>query len=237
MSCRIVFVEDDAELGALIADFLARHQMDVVLEPRGDAALETIAREQPDLVLLDIMLPGKDGLTLCRELRPVFDGPIVMLTSLDSDLNQILSFEIGADDFVLKTSPPTVLLARLRSLLRRKGAVPLPVPPAPPARRTRLAFGALVVDEGRREVSLGGQPLALSTAEFDLLWLMASHAGQVLSRDTLMQAMRGVSYDGLDRSVDVAVSRLRRKLGDVPPAPTRIKTLRNQGYLFVAEGW
>lgn len=235
MSCRIVFVEDDAELGALIADFLARHQMDVVLEPRGDAALETIAREQPDLVLLDIMLPGKDGLTLCRELRPGFDGPIVMLTSLDSDLNQILSFEIGADDFVLKTSPPTVLLARLRSLLRRKSQPP--VTQAAPARRTRLAFGALVVDEGRREVSLGGQPLALSTAEFDLLWLMASHAGQVLSRDTLMQAMRGVSYDGLDRSVDVAVSRLRRKLGDVPPAPTRIKTLRNQGYLFVAEGW
>ena len=235
MSCRIVFVEDDAELGALIADFLARHQMDVVLEPRGDAALETIAREQPDLVLLDIMLPGKDGLTLCRELRPGFDGPIVMLTSLDSDLNQILSFEIGADDFVLKTSPPTVLLARLSSLLRRKRQPP--VTQAAPARRTRLAFGALVVDEGRREVSLGGQPLALSTAEFDLLWLMASHAGQVLSRDTLMQAMRGVSYDGLDRSVDVAVSRLRRKLGDVPPAPTRIKTLRNQGYLFVAEGW
>ena len=235
MSCRIVFVEDDAELGALIADFLARHQMDVVLEPRGDAALETIAREQPDLVLLDIMLPGKDGLTLCRELRPGFDGPIVMLTSLDSDLNQILSFEIGADDFVLKTSPPTVLLARLRSLLRRKSQPP--VTQAAPARRTRLAFGALVVDEGRREVSLGGQPLALSTAEFDLLWLMASHAGQVLSRDTLMQAMRGVSYDGLDRSVDVAVSRLPRKLGDVPPAPTRIKTLRNQGYLFVAEGW
>lgn len=235
MSCRIVFVEDDAELGALIADFLARHQMDVVLEPRGDAALETIAREQPNLVLLDIMLPGKDGLTLCRELRPGFDGPIVMLTSLDSDLNQILSFEIGADDFVLKTSPPTVLLARLRSLLRRKSQPP--VTQAAPARRTRLAFGALVVDEGRREVSLGGQPLALSTAEFDLLWLMASHAGQVLSRDTLMQAMRGVSYDGLDRSVDVAVSRLRRKLGDVPPAPTRIKTLRNQGYLFVAEGW
>lgn len=236
MSCKIVFVEDDAELGALIAGFLARHEMNVVLEARGDNALATIRREQPDLVLLDIMLPGKDGLSLCRELRPGFDGPIVMLTSLDSDMNQILSFEIGADDFVLKTLPPAVLLARLRSLLRR-GQRTAPSQAMAAVRQQRLVFGALLIDADKREVILNGQSLTLSTAEFDLLWLLASQAGQVLSRDTLMQALRGVSYDGLDRSVDVAVSRLRRKLGDEPPAPTRIKTLRNQGYLFVSGDW
>jgi DNA-binding response OmpR family regulator len=111
MTYRIVFVEDDADLAELISDFLARHEMDVVIEPRGDTALATIAREAPDMVLLDIMLPGKDGLSICRELRPNFDGPIIMLTSLDSDMNQILGLELGANDYILKTTPPSVLVA------------------------------------------------------------------------------------------------------------------------------
>ena len=110
----LVFVEDDPELGQLIADFLARHDMSVHIEPRGDTALQCIEERKPDLVLLDIMLPGVDGLTLCRDLRPRFTGPIVMLTALDSDMNQILGLELGANDYILKTTPPSVLLARLR---------------------------------------------------------------------------------------------------------------------------
>ena len=117
---RIVFVEDDAELGALIKSFLGKHDLDVTLVPRGDTAMAIILQEKPDLVLLDIMLPGIDGLTLCRNLHPHYAGPIVMLTSLDSDMNHILGLELGASDYILKTTPPSVLLARLRVQLRQQ---------------------------------------------------------------------------------------------------------------------
>lgn len=234
MKHTVLFVEDDAELAALMRDFLARHDLDVIIEPRGDTALDAVARVQPALILLDIMLPGKDGLTLCRELRPTFSGPIVMLTSLDSDMNHILGLELGANDYILKNTPPAVVAARLRAQLRQHQpaahAVTAPNP-------QRLVFGKLFIDELCREVTLDGERIALSTADFDLLWQLASHAGEVQDRDTLLRVMRGLSYDGLDRSIDIAVSRLRKKLGDDPVAPFRIKTVRNKGYLFSPAGW
>ncbi|OHX12836.1 two-component system response regulator RstA [Chromobacterium sphagni] len=238
MTHRIVFVEDDADLAELISDFLSRHEMEVVVEPRGDAALDTIAREAPDMVLLDIMLPGKDGLSICRELRPKFDGPIIMLTSLDSDMNQILGLELGANDYILKTTPPSVLVARLRAQLRNLR----PAQPAADAQQASKAsrkavFGQLSIDPVSRDVVLEGEKIPLSTSDFDLLWLLASHAGETLNRDVLLKEMRGVSYDGLDRSIDVAISRLRKKLGDNPSEPFRIKTVRNRGYLFSLSGW
>ncbi|UTH72248.1 two-component system response regulator RstA [Chromobacterium sp. IIBBL 290-4] len=237
MTHRIVFVEDDADLAELIRDFLDRHEMDVVIEPRGDTALDTIAREQPDMVLLDIMLPGKDGLTICRELRPKFDGPIIMLTSLDSDMNQILGLELGANDYILKTTPPSVLVARLRAQLRNMRPAQ-PAAEAAPAKSSRKAvFGQLSIDPVSRDVTLCGEKIPLSTSDFDLLWLLASHAGETLNRDLLLKEMRGVDYDGLDRSIDVAISRLRKKLGDNPSEPFRIKTVRNRGYLFSLSGW
>ncbi|WP_409420803.1 two-component system response regulator RstA [Pseudaeromonas sp. ZJS20] len=232
---RILFVEDDAEMGQLIGDWLARHDMTVLLESRGDQALARVAAEAPDLVLLDIMLPGMDGLSVCRALRPQFAGPIVMLTSLDSDMNQVLGLELGADDFILKTTPPAVLLARLRVQLRQRGLLRAAIPGAVPA--SRLCLGQLVVDLPSRGVRLAGQPVSLSTAEFDLLWQLASHAGEILGREQLFRALRGRDYDGLDRSMDVAISRLRRKLGDSAETPTRIKTVRQKGYLLVAEAW
>jgi two-component system response regulator RstA len=238
MTHRIVFVEDDADLAELIKDFLDRHEMEVVIEPRGDTALDTIAREQPDMVLLDIMLPGKDGLSICRELRPKFDGPIIMLTSLDSDMNQILGLELGANDYILKTTPPSVLVARLRAQLRNLR----PAQPAAEAQQSKggsrkVVFGQLSIDPVSRDVVLAGEKIPLSTSDFDLLWLLASHAGETLNRDILLKEMRGVSYDGLDRSIDVAISRLRKKLGDNPSEPFRIKTVRNRGYLFSLSGW
>ncbi|AXE29210.1 two-component system response regulator RstA [Chromobacterium phragmitis] len=236
MTHRIVFVEDDADLAELISDFLSRHEMEVVIEPRGDAALATIAREAPDLVLLDIMLPGKDGLSICRELRPKFDGPIIMLTSLDSDMNQILGLELGANDYILKTTPPSVLVARLRAQLRNlRPAQPAEAPAAKASRKA--VFGQLSIDPVSRDVVLAGEKIPLSTSDFDLLWLLASHAGETLNRDLLLKEMRGVDYDGLDRSIDVAISRLRKKLGDNPSEPFRIKTVRNRGYLFSLSGW
>ncbi|STR62877.1 DNA-binding transcriptional regulator RstA [Klebsiella michiganensis] len=163
---KIVFVEDDAEVGALIAAYLGKHDMDVVVEPRGDRAEEVIAREKPDLVLLDIMLPGKDGMTLCRDLRGQWQGPIVLLTSLDSDMNHILSLEMGASDYILKTTPPAVLLARLRLHLRQHIAVPDGSVPSSLTPHKAIAFGSLSIDPVNRQVMLGGESVALSTADF-----------------------------------------------------------------------
>lgn len=230
---KIVFVEDDPEVGTLIAAYLGKHDMDVVVEPRGDRAEEVIAREKPDLVLLDIMLPGKDGMTLCRDLRGQWQGPIVLLTSLDSDMNHILSLEMGASDYILKTTPPAVLLARLRLHLRQHiapaGARSASSTLTP---HKTISFGSLTIDPVNRQVLLGGENVALSTADFDLLWELATHAGQIMDRDALLKNLRGVTYDGMDRSVDVAISRLRKKLLDNATEPYRIKTVRNKGYLF-----
>ncbi|RQM57367.1 two-component system response regulator RstA [Aeromonas enteropelogenes] len=232
---RILFVEDDPEIGELISNWLGRHEMEVILESRGDRALARVEAERPDLVLLDIMLPGLDGMSLCRALRPRFGGPIVMLTSLDSDMNQILSLELGANDYILKTTPPSVLLARLRVQFRQHQQAPqlVAVASAPQA----LQFGRLCVDGAGRDVRLDGQSIALSTADFDLLWELACHAGQILGREALFQSLRGREYDGLDRSMDVAISRLRRRLGDDTNNPVRIKTVRQKGYLFVPHAW
>ena len=236
---KIVFVEDDPEVGTLIAAYLGKHDMDVVVEPRGDRAEEVIAREKPDLVLLDIMLPGKDGMTLCRDLRGQWAGPIVLLTSLDSDMNHILSLEMGANDYILKTTPPAVLLARLRLHLRQSpgnGSHTVAAQPALTPHKT-IRFGTLVIDPVNRQVLLSGESIALSTADFDLLWELATHAGQIMDRDALLKNLRGVSYDGMDRSVDVAISRLRKKLQDSATEPYRIKTVRNKGYLFAPHAW
>lgn len=236
---KIVYVEDDPDVGALIAAYLGKHDMDVIVEPRGDNAEATIAREKPDLVLLDIMLPGKDGMTLCRDLRGQWAGPIVLLTSLDSDMNHILSLEMGANDYILKTTPPAVLLARLRLHLRQNPGSGNPAAVAQPALTPHKAiqFGTLAIDPVNRQVQLSGESIALSTADFDLLWELATHAGQIMDRDALLKNLRGVSYDGMDRSVDVAISRLRKKLQDSATEPYRIKTVRNKGYLFAPHAW
>ncbi|UDQ74240.1 two-component system response regulator RstA [Pectobacterium brasiliense] len=238
---KIVFIEDDTEVGKLIAAYLGKHDIDVQVEARGDQALAFIEQQQPDLVLLDIMLPGKDGMTICRELRPLYSGPIVLLTSLDSDMNHILALEMGADDYILKTTPPAVLLARLRLHLRQYAAAPLAVTenaaPATLQVHKSLHFGLLCIDPVNREVTLGQEHIVLSTADFDLLWQLATHAGHIMDRDALLKNLRGVTYDGMDRSIDVAISRLRKKLYDNPLEPFRIKTVRNKGYLFAPNTW
>ncbi|HAD5238505.1 TPA: two-component system response regulator RstA [Salmonella enterica subsp. enterica serovar Typhi] len=236
---RIVFVEDDAEVGSLIAAYLAKHDIDVIVEPRGDRAEDLILITQPDLVLLDIMLPGKDGMTICRDLRHRWQGPIVLFTSLDSDMNHILALEMGACDYILKTTPPAVLLARLRLHLRQseqtQQAKSLQESALTPHKALR--FGALTIDPLNRAVQLNGDFISLSTADFELLWELATHAGQIMDRDALLKTLRGVNYDGLDRSVDVAISRLRKKLLDSAAEPYRIKTIRNKGYLFAPHAW
>ncbi|CRY53906.1 DNA-binding transcriptional regulator RstA [Yersinia intermedia] len=235
---KIVFVEDDPEVGKLIAAYLGKHDIDVYVEPRGDTAQAVIEHQQPDLVLLDIMLPGKDGMTLCRDLRPNYDGPIVLLTSLDSDMNHILSLEMGANDYILKTTPPAVLLARLRSHLRQHNQQQPKDTISPPLTgHNAIHFGLLCIDPVNRQVNLSDEEITLSTSDFDLLWELATHAGIIMDREALLKNLRGVSYDGMDRSIDVAISRLRRKLYDNALDPFRIKTVRNKGYLFAPNAW
>lgn len=237
MSPTIAFIEDDADLAGLISEFLGQHGFKVCHHERGDTAQAFILELKPDLVLLDVMLPGKDGLTICRELRPLFHGPIVILTSVASDMNHILGLELGANDYLVKTTAPTVLLAHIRAQLRQaQTQQPAPLPLVA-AVNSLLVFGKLRIDQSNREVILDNQPISLSTSDFDMLWQLASHAGEILSRDELLKNLRGVSYDGLDRSIDVAISRLRKKLGDDSAEPQKLKTVRNRGYLFVRNGW
>lgn len=231
---RILIVEDDERLALLTKDYLESNGLSVSIEGDGSRAIERIKEEQPDLVVLDLMLPGEDGLAVCRIVRPYYTGPILMLTARTEDLDQVLGLEMGADDYVAKPVRPRVLLARIRALLRRVNEPQVEAPVESDA-ENRLTFGNLVVDNAMREAWLEGESIDLTSAEFDLLWLLSSHAGRVLTREEIFHQLRGIEYDGQDRSIDVRVSRIRPKVGDDPMNPRRIKTVRSKGYLFVKE--
>lgn len=234
-SWRILIVEDDERLADLTREYLESNGLTVSLETHGGSAVDRIRNEQPDLVVLDLMLPGEDGLSICRRVRPFYDGPIIMLTARTDDLDQVLGLEMGADDYICKPVQPRVLLARIRAMLRRLKPVVAEPMPATEEEPVRLQFSDLVVDRAMREAWLDDESIDLTSAEFDLLWLLASNAGRVLSREEIFTALRGIEYDGQDRSIDVRVSRIRPKIGDDPIHPRRIKTVRSKGYLFVRE--
>jgi DNA-binding response OmpR family regulator len=229
----ILLIEDDARLAELTATYLEQNGLRVASEARGDRALERFTRERPRLVLLDLLLPGRDGLSICRELRRVHEVPILILTAKDTDIDHVIGLEAGADDYVMKPVDPMVLLARVRALLRRaeRGGG------TANERKPDLNLGTLRISETSREVWLGGNPVTLTTQEFELLSLLAHRAGELVSRDEVFRTMRGIDYDGLDRSIDGRVSKLRRKLGDDAAAPTRIKTVWGKGYLLVPDAW
>ena len=235
MKTRILLVEDDERLADLTAEYLRKNDFEVGIEERGDTAESRILNENPDLVILDIMLPGKDGFEICRAVRSQYKGVILMLTARDEDLDQILGLELGADDYITKPVPPRLLLARIKALLRRSPASGEGV--VTPGEADELEFGNFRISQATRNACLGDEIIDLTTAEFDLLWLLARHAGNILSRDDLLQELRGIGFDGLDRSIDARISRLRRKLGDDPENPTRIKTVRGKGYLFSKHDW
>lgn len=227
---RILIVEDDQRLAELTQEYLQGNGLQVEVESDGGRAAARILKEHPDLVVLDLMLPGEDGLSICRKVRGQFAGPILMLTARTDDMDEVLGLEMGADDYMCKPVRPRVLLARIRALLRRSE-----VTEAPAENQRRLEFGPLVVDSAMREAWLRGASVELTSAEFDLLWLLAANAGRILSREEIFTALRGIEYDGQDRSIDVRISRIRPKIGDDPMHPRLIKTVRSKGYLFVAE--
>lgn len=233
----IFLVEDDVRLSALICEYLDNNGLKVETEFRGDEAVNKITELQPDLVVLDIMLPGLDGFEVCKQARGTYKGPILMMTAKDEDIDQVVGLEIGADDYVVKPVQPRLLLARIRALLRR---VPLAAEETNESHKSndnQLDFGDLSIAHNSRRVILNEQHLKFTTTEFDLLWLLASNAGNILSRDQISESLSGIEYDGLDRSIDIRISRLRKLLRDDPNKPRGIKTVRGQGYLFVADGW
>jgi two-component system OmpR family response regulator len=226
---RVLLVEDDLRLSELVRSYLQTNGFDVSVEYRGDQVLERVHKERPDLVVLDLGLPGRNGFAVCKELRANHRVPILILTARNSDIDHVLGLELGADDFVIKPVEPRVLVARINALLRRsKGPVA--------AESQRLSFGALWIDTGARSVQLSGQPVSLSSNEFDLLVFLANHAGQIQSRETLYQHLYRREYDGVDRTLDVRISHLRKKLGDTGDAE-RIRTVWGHGYLFVPDAW
>jgi two-component system OmpR family response regulator/two-component system response regulator RstA len=226
-SYRILLVEDDARLASMVAEFLAPHGFDVSIEGRGDLAIDRIPRENPDAIVLDVSLPGLDGFSICKMVRSRYRGAIIMLTARGEELDEVLGLEAGADDYMAKPVRPRALLARLRSHLRRATPAEQASPP--------VRVGALVVDAARRSVEMNGLPIDLTTAEFDLLNLLAQHAGRTLSRHDIYQHIHGMNFDGLDRSIDLRISRLRKKLGDDPVKPQRIKSVWGVGYMLSVE--
>lgn len=224
---RVVYVEDDERLGRLTAQYLSSHAVDVHLVARGDEAVAEVLRERPDVVLLDLMLPGTDGLQVCRTLRERIDVPIIMVTARTEEVDRVLGLEGGADDYVPKPFSSRELLARIRAQARRaRGRVG-------PARR-RVEVGAIVVDAERMSATLAGEPLDLTTFEFALLHVLAERAGHVLTREQLLERLHGTADEAFDRSIDVHVSRLRQKLGDDPRRPRLLKTVRGVGYVLAA---
>lgn len=226
---RILVVEDDAPLASMVADFLTPHGFEVTIEGHGETAVERIASENPDAVILDVNLPGMDGFAICREVRPNYPGAIIMLTARGEEVDEVVGLEVGADDYLHKPVRPRALLARIRTHLRRTG------PSETDAVQKPIHVGSLTVDPSRRSVELDGNSIELTTAEFDLLRYLAENAGRPLDRKDVYQHIHGMKYDGTDRSIDLRISRLRKKLGDDPTKPKRIKSVRGVGYMLSLE--
>jgi DNA-binding response OmpR family regulator len=223
----ILIVDDDEVVAKLLQAHLKNAGYQVTHLSDGVGLVEAVASLRPDAIFLDASLPSADGFELCRELRPQYGGAILLLTARDDDVDELLGLELGADDYLRKPVNVRLALAHLRACLRRGEA-------AVPAKAETLVLGDLTVCNQTRRVTHKGAEIVLTTAEFDLLWALASRAGSIVSRDDLFRSTRGLEHDGLDRSIDMRVSRLRKLLGDDPQQPRLIKTVRGQGYLFAA---
>jgi len=227
----MLIVEDDLKLQQMLKAYFLTQGFDVETLDDGSQATETIIEKQPDIVLLDLMLPVSDGLTICRQTRAYYKGKILILTASDDDFDHVAGLETGADDFVTKPIKPRVLLARIRTLLRRQ------IIDTENKNSDEVRFGQLLLKNTYKRCELAGAVLSLTDSEFDLLWLLASHSDTVLSRDTLTKALRGIEYDGFDRTIDNKVVRLRKLLGDDNVPAEKIQTIRGKGYLFASDAW
>jgi DNA-binding response OmpR family regulator len=225
---RILLIDDDLRLTGMVAEYLGTAGLDVASAPTLAAGRQRLAHDSFDALVLDLMLPDGDGLDLCRELRAAPRTralPLLMLTARGEPMDRVVGLELGADDYLAKPFEPRELLARIKALLRRARAA------ADEADNT-WRFGRLEIDLDRREARLDGQPCDLTAYQFDLLRVLAAAAGRVLSRDQIMDALKGHPLDAFDRSIDVHISRIRAAIEDDPKAPRRILTVRGAGYVF-----
>ena len=238
---KIVLVEDDEKLCELLANYLRQQQFEVITVHDGLEAPDVIINHQPDLVVLDLMLPGMDGLSICRKIRGKVQSKIMMLTASDDDIDHVAGLEVGGDDFVNKPIKPRVLLARIRMLLRRElnsvNSAQVSDNESAPSDEQEHRYGSLTVNHRSRSCEMNGEAVSLTDSEFNLLWLLACHPDEVLTREFLVMETRGIKYDGLDRTIDNKIVTLRKKLGDNPSLPRKIITVRGKGYLFVPDRW
>jgi len=228
-TAKLILVEDDTEISRLTCMLLESEGYQVTPIYDGNEAVESIRNDfnsenQPDLVILDIMLPGLNGIEICEQIRDFYDGPVLMLTGSNDDINELISFKKGADDYVTKPFKPTILVARIQALLRRslKSATD----------NDNISTGNLVIHLKRRECFLSEQRIELTSSEFDLLALLANNLGNTVSREQCCDALRGFSYDGLDRSIDMKISALRKKIPAQTGEESLIKTVRGKGYML-----
>ena len=226
MAERVLVVEDDSRLAEMLSEYLGQAGFRITVAAAGAAALRRLTAEAPyDAVVLDLMLPDMDGLDVCREIRTRSDTPVLMLTARGDAIDRIIGLELGADDYLPKPFEPRELLARLRAVLRRRF-------PASAAAHALLHFGRLDIDAAARAVLLDGVRRELTSYQFELLLVLAENAGRVLSREALMDKVKGEQLEAFDRSIDVHVSRIRAAIEDDPKKPRRVITVRGAGYVF-----
>jgi two-component system OmpR family response regulator len=229
----VLIVDDDSEIRDLLSRFLSKHDFRVTTAKDGREMDQALKDWSIDLVVLDLMLPGDDGLTLCRRVRSESYVPIIMLTAMGEDVDRIIGLEVGADDYIAKPFNPRELAARIKAVLRRVSSPP--VPTAADAGAEKLSFGDFDLEQSTRTLRRRNEPVALTAGEYDLLIAFVEHPRRVLNRDQLLDMARGRAAIPFDRSVDVQVGRLRRKIEIDPKNPILIKTVRGGGYMFTPE--
>jgi two-component system OmpR family response regulator len=229
----ILIVDDDAEIRSLLSQYLAKNGLRVTTAADGRAMWQALDKGRVDLIVLDVMLPGDDGLTLCRNLRVKSEIPVIMLTARGEETDRIVGLEMGADDYLAKPFSARELLARIKAILRRARSLPANLQPD---NARRIAFAEWVLDTAHRQlISAANVVTPLSGAEYRLLRIFLGHPNRVLNRDQLVDLTQGKEADPLDRSIDVQVSRLRHRLGDDPREPRLIKTVRGEGYVLAVD--
>lgn len=225
----ILLVEDDSSLAKWVSDYLVEQQFDVIHVERGDLVLSKIKKNNIDLVLLDIMLPGLNGIEVCRQIRQHCQIPIIMLTARADEFDEVIGLEAGANDYVIKPVRPRALLARINRQLSNKQSNSTPSP--------LLVFGELTINQEAKRVTYLDQEITISSSLFAFLTFLAERAGTVVDRDSVFQALKKRDYDGQDRRFDVMLSSLRKLFNDDPQKPKKFKTIWGKGYLFVGDAW
>jgi DNA-binding response OmpR family regulator len=226
MNATILIIDDDEKLNELLKGFLSDFGFNVLAATRPEKGLKKLKQKSPELVILDVMLPGMDGFEVCKKIRQQSSVPIIMLTARGELMDKVVGLELGADDYLPKPFEPRELVARIHSVLRRSKNIDETLP---------QVFGQLEIDFSRQVATLAGRDLELTTNEFAALALLAARPGKVFDRDQILQELRGIDCDAFNRSVDITMSRLRQKLDDNPKNPVFIKTVWGTGYVFIGE--